>query len=214
MKAIVLAAAFAVSAAHADTDFNKACPDIATCAEHVAALLGQHYMMDADVRGTAKTVGGMDIGRDNAELLFSKMLYLNGFTRVPLGPRDTFEIRRIRDAKDSALPRFTADSRSAPAVPRTWDLVTVTYKASHPESLNLIRQLLMNVSSPTVRLMASPLAGTLTITAPAAEQVGFYETVRDNDVKLNPLAQREQERMEERSKARDAAMAAEGAKKQ
>jgi len=200
---LLAAAIFLAVTAQADTDFNKACPDIVACSEHVAGLLGQHYLMDNDVKGSAKSVGNLTIGKDNAELLFSKMLYLNGFTRVPLGPRDTFEIRRIRDAKDTALPRYTADARSAPALPKTWDLATLVYKATNPDALHLIRGLLMNVTSPTVRIFVSPLSGTISISAPAAELAALYETVKENDVKPNALALREQERMEERRRAHD-----------
>ena len=87
-------------------------------------------------------------------------------------------------------------------------MVSLVYKASHPEALSLIRKLLLNSTSPTVRMVASPLAGSMSVVAPAAELVGIYETIRDNDVKPNALALREEERQEERSRAH------EGAKKQ
>ena len=78
--------------------FAERCPDIAACANYVGQLLEQKYVFDKDIKGSIQSTSNVDINRDNAELLFTFMLYNQGFTRIPLmGAPNTFQILRTRD---------------------------------------------------------------------------------------------------------------------
>lgn len=179
--------------------FVEKCPDIPTCAKVVGEMLGQKYMFDADVKGKVQGTPNLDLTKDNAELLFTNMLNLEGFTRVPLNQPSTFQILRQRDARDSAIPLIRADKTHAPALPNNWDMVTLLYKASHPEVVEQIARMSRSFMPANSRIIPSELSGTLLVTDSAANLKKLYEIVRDEDQK--PTAEMKK-RWEEESKRR------------
>ena len=50
--------------------FQNACPDLAACAKVVGELLGQKYVYDSDLKGSAKITPNVDLTKENAEILF------------------------------------------------------------------------------------------------------------------------------------------------
>src|SRR5207253_1697946 len=69
--------AFGAVSAHADS-FAERCPDISSCAKVVSQLLGQKYVFDDDVKGKFGATANTEITKENAEVLFTSMLYANG----------------------------------------------------------------------------------------------------------------------------------------
>jgi type II secretory pathway component GspD/PulD (secretin) len=128
MNTILFALLILSPTAYADS-FSDKCPDIAACAKYVGELLGQKYVFDAEVKGRVLATPNVEIGRENAELLFTSLLYQNGYSRVPLGQAATYQIARQRDARDLNLPVVKGDARMREVdIPATWDLVTLIYK--------------------------------------------------------------------------------------
>lgn len=161
--------------------FHDKCPDIAACANAVSELLGQKYVFDKDVKGSVQATQNIEFSRENAELLFTHMLYTNGYSRVPLNQTGLYQIQKIRDAKDSNLPVLTADARTTPSLPNTWDLYTLKYKATHPEALGEISRMIRNFMPPNTRVVSSDLSGMLLMTAASMELKKLYDMVREND---------------------------------
>jgi type II secretory pathway component GspD/PulD (secretin) len=180
-----------LSAAHpelalADT-FNQKCGDITSCANAVAALLGQKYLMDsADIKGTVIASGNLEFNRENAELLFTSYLNLLGFSRVPLDNAGTFQIMRQRDARDSAIPLVNADKETEPKLPENWDLYTVHYKATHPESVEHIARTARGFMPANSRIVADELSGALLVTDTALNIRKLYPIMRELDLKVSP----------------------------
>jgi type II secretory pathway component GspD/PulD (secretin) len=170
----------------ADSTFNDKCPDIPACAKVVGEMLSQKYVFDEDVKGKVKGTPNLELTKDNAELLFTNMLYLEGFTRVPLGVPNSYQILRLRDAKDAAIPMVDASKDRAPDVPHLWDLYTLRYKASFPESVVEISRMARNFMPPYSRLIPSELDGTVLITDVAPNLKRIYELIRDFDQKPTP----------------------------
>jgi len=178
---------FLIAGAPANADpFAEKCPDIAACAKVVGEMLGQKYIFDADVRGKVQATPNLELTRDNAELLFTNMLYLNGFSRVPLGQPNTFQIARQRDARDSAIPLVKADKNDSPDFPQSWDLMTLQYKAANPEAIEQIARTSRNFMPPNARIVPAELGGTLLITDAAPNLKKLYEIIRDLDQKPSP----------------------------
>jgi hypothetical protein len=197
------AASFASSSVHAaSATFADQCPTIEACAKAVSELTGQKYVFAEGVKGKLDSTSNLYLTRENAELLFTNLLHLTGYSRVPLGEKDAFRIIPERDARDTNLPTVTADSRNAPSLPENWDLYTMEYKASHPESTETIARTLRSFMSATSRIVPAELSGLLMVTAPALELKRVYALIRDNDQKMSPeMKKREEKREEERMKA-------------
>ena len=175
-------------AAHA-VSFAERCPDVATCARVVADLLNQKYLFDADLKGTpGKTLAtsNLELTSSNAELLFTTMLHQNGLTRVPLGEAGTFQILRQRDARDSVLPVLEATQERAPRFPAHWDMVTLKYKATHPEVVEQIALTTRVFMPANARIVPSELSGMLLVTASAMDAKKVYDLIRENDRKPTP----------------------------
>jgi hypothetical protein len=173
---------FLASPAGADS-FAEKCAEVQSCAKAVSTLTGQKYVFDGDVKTSFHATPNVELTQENAELLFTKMLYSSGYTRLPLGPQGTYEIERQRDARDSALPVFAADERHKPELPATWDLVTMKYKATHPESIEQIARLIRSFMPASARVIPTDLSGMLVLTAAGPELARIYDTIRENDQK-------------------------------
>lgn len=182
--------------------FTEQCPDIATCAKTVSDLLGQKYIFDSDVKGQIKATPNLDLTRDNAELLFSAALNMNGYTRVPLSSPRTFQIMRQRDARDAALPIVQADSQQPPSLPDTWDLYTIKYKASNPDMVEHIARVTRHFMPGGARIIPLELSGTLMITDTAINLKKIYDIVKTNDVKPTPELKKKWQEQEKQAEKR------------
>jgi type II secretory pathway component GspD/PulD (secretin) len=176
-------AALGSQSALADT-FNEKCPDIQTCAKVVSELLNQKYVFDTgDVKGKVTGTSNLMLSRDNAELLFTNMLYLEGFSRVPLGVPSTYQIMRQRDAKDAPIPTVEATKDREPELPAVWDMYTLRYKATNPDAVTEIARMTRNFMPPNTRIMASELDGSLLVTDAAPNLKKLYDLIRGMDHK-------------------------------
>jgi len=189
--------------------FAQKCPDIQTCARAVSEMLHQKYVFEADLNGKMSASPNVEIHRENAEQLFTHMLYLNGLTRVPLegraDPEGTYQIRRIRDARDTRLPVLKADATHPPRLPEVWDLYELRYKATNPEVIEEISRSIRSFISAQSRIIPLSLSGELHVTAPAPELRKLYELIRDSDVK--PTEEQKKKWSERDARIRAQAMA-------
>jgi type II secretory pathway component GspD/PulD (secretin) len=171
-----------LTSARADSLKSK-CPDIPSCIKAVAELTGQKYMFDADVKGKAEGTSNIELTKDNAELLFTNILYMEGFSRVPLGEPNSYMIVRQRDARDLNLPYITSDYDTPPQLPNNWDMCTLRYKAKNPESVDHIARSLRAFMPANSRIIPSELAGTVMITDSAMNLKKLYVMIHDYDRK-------------------------------
>lgn len=183
--------------------FAEKCPDIATCAKVVGVLLGQKYLFDADVKGKVEATSNLELTQENAENLFTGMLNINGFSRVPSGVENTYQILRQRDARDQAIPTVSASQKETPQLPNNWDLYTLKYQATHPDSVENIARTSRSFMPANARVIPVEVSGTLLITDTAINLKKLYGIIKDLDRK--PSAEMKK-RWEEEAKARRAEM--------
>jgi hypothetical protein len=202
LASALLAMTLIASSHAAGSSFNEKCPDIQKCADVVSGLLGQKYVYDADVNGKATGTPNLEITKENAETLFTNLLFLNGFTRVPAGVPETFQIVRQRDARDSAIPvvRMDYNSKDMP-LPDNWDLYTMIYKAKNPESVESTARMIRSFMPGTSRVMSMDLSGSVSVTDSAMNIKKLFQLIHDNDQKptaemKKKWATAEHERME------------------
>jgi type II secretory pathway component GspD/PulD (secretin) len=175
--------------------FSEKCSEIASCATVVSQLTGQKYLFDADVKGKMMATPNVDINKDNAELLFTEMLNINGFSRVPTGEPGTYQIMRQRDARDAAIPTFTADEKNAPEFSRNFDLMTMRYKATHPDAVEPLARAMRSFMPANSRIIPDELGGWLLVTDTAPNLKKVYTMVKDMDRKPSAEFKRHWEEM-------------------
>ena len=184
MRLLIPALAFAITlsaVARADT-FESKCPDIAPCARAVGELLGQKYVFDSDVKGLYHGTQNLELTRENAELLFTNMLNAEGYARVPLGEPGHFQIMRQKEARDGPLPMVECTQDRSPNLPPTWDLLTMRYKATHPEIVEDIARTSRSFMPANARIIPAENAGTVLVTDTAMNLKKLYAIIRDLDV--------------------------------
>lgn len=181
--------------------FSTACPDLSTCAKNVGALIGQNYVFTPDIKGTLSATESLELTKENAEVLFTKLLEANGYTRIPIGGsgnQNTYQILRMRDARDSAIPSYSASKAEAPELPSHWDLVTMRYKVQSPEIVDELARTLRSFLPAYARIIPVSLGGYVLVTCSAQDAMKVYQLLKDNDVKPSPDLLKE---LKERRKA-------------
>ncbi len=165
--------------------FSELCPDVMTCGKAVSALLDQKYLFDPEIQGTVKATPNLELTKENAELLFTSALHMNGFTRVPLSAPKLFRIMRNRDARDSAIPMVTADANNAPKLPETWDLYTMKYQATHPKTVEDIARQIRSFMPADSRIVPIDWTGVLLVSDAAPNLKKAYDLIRLCDQKAS-----------------------------
>lgn len=182
---MVLAQFFSVQS-FGGSSFSSKCPDLASCIKAVSEITGQKYIFDSSVKGKVEATSNMEINRDNAELLLTKALHFNGYTRVPLGYQDAYQIAQIRDARDGPLPEVKARADKAPRFPNVWDLYKLVYKVGHPDALTGMKHMAKNSLPQDAKITYSEINNTLIIISAAPELMNVYRILKELDKEPSP----------------------------
>ncbi len=175
-----------LSYAYAD-DFSEVCSDISSCVKAVSELTNQKYIFDSDIKGKVKNSPNLELTKENAELLLTHMLYLNGYTRVPLNQTDTFQILRLRDARDTLLPVLKASATAAPVFPNTWDLYEMDYSVTYIESMDEMIRVARAFLPAHARLIPVELSKKIIVTAAVPDLKKVYDLLKDTDQQPSSL---------------------------
>lgn len=127
MKKILLALCLCLSF----NVFANDCQDLNKCVEFVSKLTGKKYLYDGNLQGNLKTSSNLEINAENADTLFSYILNVNGYSRVPTTVKDTFKIVKASEIRYESLSALKADMNTTPVLPVTEDYVLLTYKFTH-----------------------------------------------------------------------------------
>src|SRR5262249_23764859 len=140
------------------------------------------YVFDAgDVKGKVQATPNLELTKENAEWVFTNTLYISGYSRVPVGTPNTFQILRLRDAKDTALPMVEASKDNPPTLPKSWDMYILRYKATNPEAVEQISRMARNFMPPNSRILPSELDGSLLVTDAAPNLKKVYDIIKNLD---------------------------------
>jgi hypothetical protein len=195
------------ASASADSVASK-CPDLDKCAHAVSALTGIKLVYDPGVlKGSIQATSNFELTKENAEVIFTQMLDQNGLTRVPLDEANTYTIMRQRDARDSALPRLDADSRTTPVIPKTWDLATLRYHLSNAELAEPIARNIRSFMPGNSRVIPDEISGRLILVVSYPVMANVLNLIQSMDVKASAstLKKLEDRRKEARESERRAA---------
>lgn len=187
--------------AHAwGASFNEKCTELSSCAKAVSELTGQKYIYSEDFKIKPSATPNLELNAENAELLFTTLLNQEGLTRVPLPEKNTFQIARQRDARDSIVPIISATKSKQPELPNTWDLVTLKYKAENADAVEHIARSARSFMPANSRIIPDELGGMLLVTDSAMNAKKLYQIIRDMDVK--PTAEMKRQWQEARRERR------------
>lgn len=184
---------------------RSTCPDLEKCAHAVASLTGAKLVYDPGLlKGAIGATENFELTKENAEVVFTQMLDQNALTRVPLAEANAYTILRQREARDSALPRFDADSKTTPDIPKTWDLGTLRYRLAHPELAETIARTLRSFLPATSRVIPEELSGHLIVVATFPILANVLNLAQSMDVKVSgpTLKKVEEKRKEARAAER------------
>lgn len=201
---ILLAFTLAASAPAFAFSVSDKCGELQSCAKAFSEILGENYLYDVEFRGKVESSPKFEVTRENAEEVFTHILYLAGFARVPLKQPKTFSIMRQRDARDSALPIIEGSQKSEPTFPRNWDLVTFKYKVTHPESAEPMARGLRSMLPANARIIPNELSGTVLITDAIPNVQKCFNFLKEWDVKPSAEMKRIWEKREREANARNA----------
>lgn len=111
--------------------FANDCQDLNKCVELISKLTGKKYLYDGNLQGNLKTSSNLEINAENADTLFSYILNVNGYSRVPTTIKDTYKIVAARDIRYESVTAIKADLNTTPVFPTTEDYILLTYKFAH-----------------------------------------------------------------------------------
>lgn len=164
--------------------FSDDCENVLKCVDNVSKLTGQKYIFANDIDGKVLSSKNVELNPENAELLFTHMLHLNGLTRVPMGAPNTFQILRKREARDTLLPRLMATKDESPSFPDIWDLFELHYQVKNPESIREIARVGRRFLPEASRMMISRPGRKIVVVATAPELRRVYQALREADQKI------------------------------
>jgi type II secretory pathway component GspD/PulD (secretin) len=180
------------------------CAELGKCVELVSKLTGKKYLYDAkSVKGGLQSTSNASLTSENADTLFTYILDLNGYARVPTPEKDTYLIVESRDIRFQALPSIKVDAETPPKLAPNADyyMMTYTFKNHTHGQLRMASNVLRPFMSRNARTIEA--GKFLTIQENAAKLVLAYETIKsfDRELTKEELAKQvewEKERKQER----------------
>ena len=154
--------------------------------DYVGNLTGQKYIFPESItKQTIQSTKNLEVTKENAEVLLTNALYQSGLTRIPVGEPNTFNIVALRDAPRQAVPIFTSNFDHNAELPKTWDVVTLKYKARDPEAAAMIPRILQDYLPRTGNILVTA-PGYVLITDAAPNLSRIANVIDAFDQKLSP----------------------------
>lgn len=176
LLSMLLLANFAVQA--------NECVELTKCIEHVSKLTGKKYLYDArTVKGGLQSSSNTEITTENADTLFTYILDLNGYARVPTAEKDTYLIVESRDIRYQALPTIDVDSQNPPKIVPNYDyyMMNFKFKNFHQDQLRAAANSLRPFMSRYARTIELKGPGIVTVQETASKLIKAYEMIKSFD---------------------------------
>ena len=130
MKIIILAFVLSLPTL---ASISQDCAKLSSCVEAVSKITGKKYVYDADIDHGRFKIGSSSnnvLTRDNADALFSEMLYLSDLCRIPLSD-NSYKIIPARNLNGPSLPQIKASTEQEPKLPDNSDFYQMIYSFSN-----------------------------------------------------------------------------------
>ncbi len=124
-----------VSSAFAAKDTK--CNEIDSCIKLVSKLTGKSYLYTDKVKGQVHMTDELELSRENADSFISKVLNLNGYTRIPLTEDDGYLVVNTRDIRYTPTPMVNATKDQAPELPDNFDYHQMVYEPKEADFIQL-----------------------------------------------------------------------------
>ncbi|MBC7714666.1 MAG: hypothetical protein H7177_15075 [Rhizobacter sp.] len=164
------------------------CSDLNKCIEQVSKLTTKKYIYDPkEIKGGVKDTSNNQLNAENADTLFTYILSLNGYARVPTAEKDTFLIISARDIRYHMFPTLNVDSETPPSIIPNYDYYMMSFKFKHfnngqlREAANSLRPFMSRYA----RVIELKGAGSITIQENAANLVRAYGLIKSFDRELS-----------------------------
>jgi hypothetical protein len=175
------------------------CNDLKECAKVMHEITGQRYVWDATIDNNKLVmVPGMEITKENSEVVFTALLDQVGLARAPIGDGKSFRIVRSSLRKEMELPVIVANADSKPEFSNTWDWVTMRYKTKSRDLAVAIEKAYRLHVPREARLHADYIAGILIVSATTPVVRQMFDTIKAADVPMTPEIKRHLEAQEKR----------------
>lgn len=179
------------------------CLELNKCIEYVSKLTGKKYIYDAkEVKGGFQATSNTQINDKNADNLFTYILEINGYTRVPTNENNTYLIVPTSDIRYQPTPTISVDSSNPPTILPNYDYYMMKFKFKNykqgqmREASNSMRPFMSRYG----RIIELKIAGVIAIQENAAQLVRAYEIIKSFDRILSKEEIQEQKEREIESK--------------
>ena len=182
------------------------CTDLVKCVELVSKLSGKKYIYDKEIKGGINSTSNVQINAENADVLFTRILNLNGYVRIPTAIKDTYSIAFLADIRYETLPTIMVDMQTPPTLPQNDDYYLMTYNFKNynngqvRDTTNLLRPFMSRYG----RVIELKTKGALIIQENASKLNQLYDIIKSNDrvlskaeIQLKKEQEMKQEKREE-----------------
>ncbi len=165
------------------TSFEESCKDLNICMQKVSALTGMKYYSSEKLKGVVTSSKNLNLNQENADQLFSSILFDHGYTRIKEG-QDTYKIVSARDIRYSATATVESHFDLAPNLPRNLDYYMLNYKLRSQknqiatEVVSSLRPFLSRYG----RIIHMNDSGMIMIQDTAQNLMRFYEIIKAIDI--------------------------------
>ena len=159
------------------------CADLVKCVELVSKISGKKYIYDKEIKGGIHSSSNIQLNAENAEVLFTRILNLNGYVRIPTAIKDTYSISALADIRYETLPTINVDMQTPPSLPQNDDYYLMTYNFKNynngqvRETTNLLRPFMSRYG----RVIELKTKGALIIQENASKLNQLYDIIKSND---------------------------------
>ena len=158
--------------------------------EKVSQLTGKRYLSDKRLKGNLVITKNFELNQDNADKFISKVLFLNGYTRVPSENGDGFMIINSRDVRYTPVPQYFADKNTSPDLPDNYDYYQLTYEAEGARAMTNFARSFRPFMSRYGRIINLKHNNLVIIQDTAPNLKRFYKLLAKFDTPINPELQK------------------------
>jgi len=162
----------------------ESCKELRVCVEEVSKLTGDQYIYrDKEFKGNIGASSNFELNAGNASFVLSKILYLNGYTRIPLPLKNTYSIVKLRDGKEMNVPIINASKSNVPDFPDHFDIYILNYRAEHKEVMNDVMRSMRLFISRDARISIAHDNSTISVVDTVQNLKKLYSFFVDQDTK-------------------------------
>lgn len=157
---------------------SYACDSLSSCLQEATALTGQDYLYVENFKPSKNPYPKLTA--ENANLMISNLLDLNGYTRIRIDEK-TWKVISARDIRYHALDTLEADKEMRPEFSNDVDYRMLRYRMTNPQVLKEVTRSLRPFLSRYGRIIDMPVSGILLVQDRTDNLARIYDIVREVD---------------------------------